>query len=194
MASVEVSKEAADKPSLGSVFESASSLVGKLEGELEIKSKAEDFHDVFSARPHHISNVSPGNIQGCGMHEGDWGTPGSTIVWDYVHDGKKCFAKEIVEAIDHENNSTTFRVIEGDLMELYKDFRLIVKATAKKEGEGSIVHWTLEYEKLHDGIPDPTSLLEFLHAVTIDIDLHLQEAAAAATATTEVVIGDAKAE
>ncbi|CAM8938917.1 unnamed protein product [Rhodiola kirilowii] len=194
MASVEVSKEA-DKP-LGSVFDSASSLVGKLEGELEIKSKAEDFHDVFSARPHHISNVSPGNIQGVGMHEGDWGTPGSIIVWDYVHDGKKCFAKDIVEAIDHENNSTTFRVIEGDLMELYKDFRLIVKATAKKEGEGSIVRWTLEYEKLHDGIPDPTSLLEMIHSMSIDIDLHLQEVAAAtatATATAEVV-GDAKAE
>ncbi|CAM8942849.1 unnamed protein product [Rhodiola kirilowii] len=189
MASFEVIKEA-DKP-LSSVLDSASSLVGKLEGELEIKSKAEDFHDVFSARPHHISNVSPGNIQGCGLHEGDWGTPGSTIVWDYVHDGKKCVAKEIVEAIDHENNSTTFRIIEGDVMELYKDFKVIVKATPKKEGEGSIVHWTLEYEKLHDGIPDPTSLLEITNGMTTDIDLHLQEVAAAA-ATAQV--GDAKAE
>ncbi|CAM8942848.1 unnamed protein product [Rhodiola kirilowii] len=177
MASFEVSKKA-DKP------------LGKLEGELEIKSKAEDFHDVFSARPHHISNVSPGNIQGCGLHEGDWGTPGSILVWDYVHDGKKCVAKEIVEAIDQENNSTTFRVIEGDLMELYKDFKVIVKATPKKEGEGSIVHWTLEYEKLHDGIPDPSTLLEFTHSMSKDIDLHLQEEVAAA-ATAQV--GDAKA-
>uniref|UniRef100_A0A7N0UHP2 Bet v I/Major latex protein domain-containing protein n=1 Tax=Kalanchoe fedtschenkoi TaxID=63787 RepID=A0A7N0UHP2_KALFE len=156
------------------------SLVGKLEGEVEIKSNAADFHDVFSCRPHHISNVSPDNIHNCGMHEGDWGVPGSTIVWDYFHDGKKRFAKEIVEAIDDENNSTTFKVIEGDLLEDYKNFRAIVKATPKKDGEGSIVHWSFEYEKLHENIADPTTLLEFAHAISKDIDLHLQEAAAAA--------------
>uniref|UniRef100_A0A7N0TCK4 Bet v I/Major latex protein domain-containing protein n=1 Tax=Kalanchoe fedtschenkoi TaxID=63787 RepID=A0A7N0TCK4_KALFE len=181
MASVEVSKAEA----AGGLESKEPSLVGKLEDSVEIKSNAGDFHDVFSCRPHHISNVSPDNIQGCGMHEGDWGTPGSTIVWDYVHEGKKKFAKEIVEAIDHENYSTTFKVIEGDIMEYYKNFRLIVKATAKKDGEGSIVHWTLEYEKLHENIPDPTSLMEFTHAVSKDIDLHLQEVAAAAAGKNE---------
>uniref|UniRef100_A0A7N0UFA9 Bet v I/Major latex protein domain-containing protein n=1 Tax=Kalanchoe fedtschenkoi TaxID=63787 RepID=A0A7N0UFA9_KALFE len=164
MASVEVSKAEA----AGGLESKEPSLVGKLEDSVEIKSNAGDFHDVFSCRPHHISNVSPDNIQGCGMHEGDWGTP----------EGKKKFAKEIVEAIDHENYSTTFKVIEGDIMEYYKNFRLIVKATPKKDGEGSIVHWTLEYEKLHENIPDPTSLMEFTHAVSKDIDLHLQEVAA----------------
>lgn len=80
MASVEVSKVEGDE-----AVQTTPSLIGKLEGSIEIKSKAEDFHDVFSCRPHHISNVTPEKIQGVGMHEGDWGTPGSTIVWDYVH-------------------------------------------------------------------------------------------------------------
>ena len=58
---------------------------GKMELDLEIRAPADKFHDVFSCRPHHISNVTPGKIQGCEMHEGDWGKSGSVIQWSYVH-------------------------------------------------------------------------------------------------------------
>jgi hypothetical protein len=61
------------------------SLFGKVEGDVEIKASAEKFHEVFSGRPHHVSNVCPDKIQGCALHEGDWGNEGSVIYWDYVH-------------------------------------------------------------------------------------------------------------
>ena len=61
------------------------SLFGKVEADVEIKAPAEKFHELFSCRPHHISNVSPGKVQGCALHEGDWGKEGSVIFWDYVH-------------------------------------------------------------------------------------------------------------
>jgi len=150
-------------------------LFGKVEADLEIKSAAAKFHDVFGSRPHHTSTISPAKIQGCDLHEGEWGVSGSVVIWKYVHDGKACVAKEKIEAIDDENNSTTFKVIEGDLLDLYKNFKIVVHATPK-EG-GSLVHWTMEYEKLHDGIPDPTSLLEFAVHLSKDIDEHLQEQA-----------------
>jgi hypothetical protein len=60
-------------------------LFGKVEGDVEIKAPAEKFHEIFSGRPHHISNVTPEKIQGCALHEGDWGVEGSVIYWDYVH-------------------------------------------------------------------------------------------------------------
>ena len=80
-------------------------------------------------------------------------------------------AKELVEAIDRENNKITFKVLEGDLLEHYKSFRFIIHVVQQKEG--SVVHWTMEYEKLKGHIPDPHSLLQLAIEVSKDIDAHL---------------------
>jgi len=146
-------------------------LFGKVETDVEIKASAEKFHEVFSGRPHHISNVSSDKIQGCALHEGDWGKEGSVIYWDYVHDGQAKVAKEKIEAIDDTNKSITFKVIEGDLLKEYKSFKIVVQATPK--GEGSLVHWTMEYEKLKEDTEDPNTLLQFAIDVSKDLDAHL---------------------
>ncbi|KAJ0037931.1 hypothetical protein Pint_22309 [Pistacia integerrima] len=149
------------------------SLVGKSEIDIEIKAPAAEFHEVISGRPHHISNVSPAHIQSCEIHEGEWGKPGSVIFWNYTHDGVPETAKEIIEAIDNEKNSTTFKVIEGHLLEKYKNFHIVVQATPK--GEGSLVHWTFTYEKLHENIPQPQGIVQLALGMTKDIDAHLTE-------------------
>ncbi|KDP38075.1 hypothetical protein JCGZ_04718 [Jatropha curcas] len=166
-------------------------LTGKLEADVEIKASADKFHDVFGSRPHHVKHATPHNIKGCELHDGEFGKEGSVVFWNYVHDGGfgkegsvvfwnyvhdgvSKVAKEIVEKIDDVNLSTTFTVIEGDLLKEYKNFKITVKATPK--GTGSVAHWTLEYEKLNKDIPDPHSLVKFLLDVSKDIDAHLTKA------------------
>ncbi|KAI3413048.1 uncharacterized protein J3R85_016618 [Psidium guajava] len=151
---------------------------GKMGIDFEIKAPANKFHDLISCRPHHISNMSAEKIQGVEMHDGDWGKAGSVICWSYTHDGEAKVAKEVIEAIDNEKNSTTFRVIEGDVMKLYKNFVFVVQATSR-EGGGSIIHLTLEYEKLSEEVTEPYSLLQFVVHLSKDIDLHLMEQAQA---------------
>lgn len=150
-----------------------SSLVGKLETDVEIKASAGQFHHMFTWKPHHVSKASPGNIQGCDLHEGDWGKPGSIILWNYVHDGEAKVAKERIEAVEPEKNLITFRVIEGDLMKEYKSFLLTIQVTPKHGGAGSIVHWHLEYEKISDEVAHPETLLQFCVEVSKEIDEHL---------------------
>ncbi|KAF8046970.1 hypothetical protein N665_3289s0004 [Sinapis alba] len=150
-----------------------SSLVGKLETDVEIKASAEQFHHMFTGKPHHVSKASPGNIQGCDLHEGDWGKPGSIIFWNYVHDGEAKVAKERIEAVEPEKNLITFRVIEGDLMKEYKSFLLTIQVTPKHGGAGSIVHWHLEYEKISEEVAHPETLLQFCVEVSKEIDEHL---------------------
>ncbi|XP_061341108.1 MLP-like protein 43 [Gastrolobium bilobum] len=147
------------------------SQVEKLETDVHIKASAEQFHDVFCSRTHHLANVCPEKIQGVEIHEGEWGTEGSIVFWNYVHDGKACVAKELVEAIDTENNTITFKVLEGDLLEHYKSFRITIHVIPQEEG--SVAHWTMEYEKLKDHIPDPHTLLQLAIDVSHDIDSHL---------------------
>lgn len=79
----------------------------------------------------------------------------------------------MVEEVDEENNSVTFKVIEGDLLDQYKSFKFKVQCIPKDKG--SVVHWDLIYEKLHDDIPDPHSMLQFVADVSNDLGAHLME-------------------
>lgn len=60
-------------------------LTGKLVGQVEIKSSGDVFHEIFRNRPHHISNMSPNNVHGVDLHDGEWGAVGSAQYWKYNH-------------------------------------------------------------------------------------------------------------
>lgn len=79
-------------------------------------------------------------------------------------------AKQVIESIDEENKSITFKMLEGDLMELYKSFIISIHVDTK--GEDNLVTWTLDYEKLHEDVEDPNSLTEFFIHLTKDIESH----------------------
>ncbi|KAK8529195.1 hypothetical protein V6N13_102127 [Hibiscus sabdariffa] len=145
----------------------------KLEADVEIKASPEQFHDMFANKPHHVHHACNDKIQGCDLHEGEWGKVGTIIIWSYMHDGKLKKAKQVIEAVDPNKNLIIFRVIEGDLMEEYKSFLVSIQVSPKSEGSGSVVHWTLEYEKLHQGIDHPHTMLQFVKDVSNGIDAHL---------------------
>ncbi|KAL8463656.1 hypothetical protein ACS0TY_033567 [Phlomoides rotata] len=114
----------------------------KLVSQIAIKSDGDVFHEIFRERPHHLSSMSPAHVQNCDLHHGQWGTVGSIVYFSYFHDGKDRVAKEIIEAIDEENKSVTYKVVEGDLLEVYKTFKIIVHVDTN-----NLVTWTMEYEK-----------------------------------------------
>ncbi|CAK9152124.1 unnamed protein product [Ilex paraguariensis] len=143
--------------------------MGKLVSETEIKSDGDVFHEIFRYRPHHVFNMSP-IVQGCDLIEGEFGTVGSVIRWRYTHDGKKKVAKQIIQAIDEEKKSVTFKMIEGDLMKLYNTFIITVHVDTK--GESNLVTWTTEYEKLNESVEDPNTLMNMFVSLTKDIEAH----------------------
>lgn len=62
-----------------------SELFGKLETEVEINAPAAKYHELFTRRPHHLSNIKPDKIQSCDLLEGQWGHLGSVISWNYCY-------------------------------------------------------------------------------------------------------------
>ncbi|XP_021741515.1 MLP-like protein 43 [Chenopodium quinoa] len=144
----------------------------KLEGEIEIRAGAADvYHEIYESRPHHVSHAAPHFVQSCDLHEGELGKPGSIIVWKYKTGGKPLVAKNIIEEIDKEKKLVRQRVIEGDLLDEYKTITGICQVIPKDK-DTSIVKWTMEYEKLHPGIPEPTALIDSLLNAAKDIDDH----------------------
>ena len=85
-------------------------------------------------------------------------------------DGKAKVAKQRIEAIDEEKKSVTLKVIEGDLLELYKSFVLSYQIETK--GEDNLVTWTFDYEKVNENVEDPNTLMDFCINITKDIDTH----------------------
>ncbi|XVF85382.1 hypothetical protein PTKIN_Ptkin17bG0113300 [Pterospermum kingtungense] len=153
----------------------SSSLTGKLEGSVEIKASAEMFHDLLLSRPHHISKASTDKVHACDLHEGDWGNEGSIICWTFSHDGKTKTAKDLILSVDPKNNSSTYKVIEGGLLEEHKSFIVKVQATPSAKGEGCVVHWVIEYEKLNEDVAHPETYLALLLEVTKDMGTHLTQ-------------------
>ncbi|XP_022941683.1 MLP-like protein 31 [Cucurbita moschata] len=146
---------------------------GKLQADIEIKSPPSKFYEMCCKRPYHVSNASGDRIQSCELHKGEWGKAGSVICWNYFHDGKARVSEHLIEAVNDDENLIVFRVIDGDLLENHKEFKFTMQATPK--GKGSMVHWTLEYEKHHENIQEAYSLLEFVVGMSRDIDAHLME-------------------
>ncbi|KAK9671458.1 hypothetical protein RND81_12G031300 [Saponaria officinalis] len=144
---------------------------GKFEVEVDIKSCGDLFHELFKSKPHHISNITPDHIHGCEVHEGDFGLPGSVINWNYTLEGKKCVAKEVVEAVDVANKTVRFRIIEGDLLKDFKSMTITVHVIPNKGGVTG-VKWIIEFEKIVDDGPYPTGLIDFCIAVTKNIENH----------------------
>lgn len=82
-------------------------------------------------------------------------------------DGKEMFLKEVIEAIDHETKTITWKVIEGNVLELYNSFTIITSSEH---------HWTtlsFMYEKKNEDIPEPLTLLGFFLDGIKDAEKHL---------------------
>uniref|UniRef100_A0A7N0UGZ8 Bet v I/Major latex protein domain-containing protein n=1 Tax=Kalanchoe fedtschenkoi TaxID=63787 RepID=A0A7N0UGZ8_KALFE len=149
-------------------------LVGKVESTQEIRSDAAQFFTLFTDKIHHMSDVSP-HIENCAVHEGAPGAVGTIIHFDFMHDEKAKAAKDVIEAIDEENHLITLKVIEGDILDDYKSLRATIQATNKADGAGSLVRWTLDYEKLNADVPAPTKYLDIASSITEGFDQHIQE-------------------
>ena len=85
-------------------------------------------------------------------------------------DGKVKKAKDLIQLIDEEKKLIQFKVIEGDLLELYKDF-VFTSHVETKDGI-DLVTSTLEYEMLNEDVEHPISTLSLLIDLVKAIETH----------------------
>ncbi|CAI9275953.1 unnamed protein product [Lactuca saligna] len=136
--------------------------------QVKIKSSCDVFLELWKTNPCQVPTLTPTTIQNCQIREGEVGTIGSILFWDYFHDGKHRVIKTLTQDLDEAKKSVTFKALEGDLLELYKTF--VTHVRVDTDGSNNLVTWTVEYEKLNPNVPDPDTLLEFYKEVTKDIE------------------------
>nr|XP_018623925.1 MLP-like protein 28 [Nicotiana tomentosiformis] len=140
---------------------------GKLIASVEVKCGGHLVHDIIHTNTHHLPNICPGKLNGFEIHEGGTVKVGSVVIWKYNDDGKDKIAKQVIEAIDHQKKSITWKVIGGDLLELYNSFTII------SSNDHQWTTWTFVYEKKTEDVPEPLVLLGLALGVTKDIECHL---------------------
>ncbi|KAJ8564770.1 hypothetical protein K7X08_001230 [Anisodus acutangulus] len=140
---------------------------GKLIASVEVKCGGHSIHDIFHTNTHHIANISPSKVQHFEIHEGETVKVGSIVSWKYNDDGKDKISKQLIEAVDLETKSITWKVIGGDLLELYNSFTIITSC------DHHWTTWTFVYEKKTEDIPEPLALLGCALHVTKEIEGHL---------------------
>ncbi|KAI9082139.1 hypothetical protein K1719_035879 [Acacia pycnantha] len=119
-------------------------MVSTLEEDLELKTSAMKFQEIFATRTYELATISFTSFK----------------VF-------KLFP--VTGALSASPSSPITPVIEGDLLNVYNSFRFFLKLTPNILS-GSVVHWTLEYEKPSNDTPDPTSLMKELIRVSKDVD------------------------
>ncbi|XP_031252070.1 MLP-like protein 43 [Pistacia vera] len=148
--------------------------MSKMEVKTEVNSSAEKFYNVFRHEVQLMPKIIPEKIKDVKLLQGDWGTVGSVKLWTYVPDKNAVVVKEMIEAIDDENKTIKFKILDGGIMKYYNSFESTIQVTAKEKG--SLVKWAAEYEKLTDDVPDPKGQLDFALELSKDIDNHLLKA------------------
>ncbi|CAN4102178.1 unnamed protein product [Withania somnifera] len=145
-------------------------LSGELEFEVEIKSPGSIFLEIYGSNKENLPKICSNIVPRIDLLEGEWGQVGCVIMVYYSIDGKEMISKELVEAVDEENKSIIYSLLEGDLMKLYKTLRFTFQILSKNEAE--FVKTKIEYEKLNEDVPYPSMLKDFVTAVTKTIDAH----------------------
>lgn len=90
-------------------------------------------------------------------------------------EGKAISDKEMVEAIDDENRSITWKMVEGHLItEIYKSFKAVIQVTPKGD-DGCVVRFIMEYEKPNEETMDPHGKLQFSLNLCKEIAAYLMQ-------------------
>ncbi|MBA0846336.1 hypothetical protein Goshw_000672 [Gossypium schwendimanii] len=146
----------------------------KMDCQIVIKTPAEKFYNTFRTKSHLIPKMSNGLMIDGKLLQGDWNTVSCVRLWSYVSEGKSEMVKEILENVDDENRTMVFKMVEGQILNYYKSWRSIFNITPM--GEGSLVKWTMEFEKQNENIPDPDKYISYMMCLTKNIDAYLLDA------------------
>ncbi|XP_073015768.1 MLP-like protein 43 [Primulina eburnea] len=143
----------------------------KLIAQVAFKAGGDVFHHLISNKPHHLSNVTPGKIQACELHQGDYGTNGSVILWKYTFDSKPPSLKFLGQDIDEVKKTISYKMLEGDLLKYYKN--MLITMHVETRDRVDFVTWTVEYELLKPENQHPISLIGFFIDLTKEVETHI---------------------
>ncbi|KAG6392570.1 hypothetical protein SASPL_146794 [Salvia splendens] len=132
-----------------------------------IKCPADKFYNFFKFNMNDIAKIFPAAFTGVELVEGEEGAVGSIKIWHYIVGAIPTTAKVLTEAIDDAAKIITFSVLEGDLLLVYKSFKVTLTV---KDG---LAEWSIEYEKATILSPPPQLYVPLAVTLCTLVDAYL---------------------
>ncbi|XP_030468165.1 allergen Pet c 1-like [Syzygium oleosum] len=138
---------------------------------VELQSSAEKVYDFYKKKCYEFPKIMPLVLLKVELVSGERNCVGSVRRWTFVDD--KCGSlKDTVEAINDEEKSITWALLDGEVLKkLYKSLKVEYQFTAKDKGCTATV--TLTFEKKGDGFPEPAKCGEVIKSMLLAVDAYL---------------------
>ncbi|MBA0572501.1 hypothetical protein Golob_002838 [Gossypium lobatum] len=125
--------------------------IKRMECQLEIKSSADKFFDAYKTKAQLMPKMANQVVRDVKLVEGNgWDSEGS---------------------VNDKDRTLVYKLVEGEIMKAFKSWNSILNVMPM--GEGSLVKWTMEFEKQNDDVPDPVKYGEFLTTWAKNVDTYL---------------------
>ncbi|KAI3902721.1 hypothetical protein MKW92_010526 [Papaver armeniacum] len=151
----------------------------KFEVEFKVKCSAEKFYSMMTRDALKLPKYAPRIIHNVQVVSGEGELRlGSVSVWDYVLDNKPSGVRTgaKITAMDHQNMSLTFTILDGYLTDDYTSFTSTLTTTTPTQRDGNyncLVKWSVQYQKANDNVADPTYFMKMLDDLTKELDTNL---------------------
>ncbi|KAI3882770.1 hypothetical protein MKX03_015980 [Papaver bracteatum] len=148
----------------------------KIEVEVKVKCFAENFYSMMTRDALKLPRYAPQNIHNVQILSGEGEIRlGSVSVWDYVLDNKPSGVrtKTKTTAMDHQNMSVTFTVLDGYLSDDYTSFSNTLTITTPTQRDGNyncLVKWSVQFQKANENVADPTYFMKMHEDFTKEMD------------------------
>ncbi|CAD6260613.1 unnamed protein product [Miscanthus lutarioriparius] len=154
-------------------------MASKVELVVEVKSPADKLWAALRDSTELFPKIFPEQYKSIETVEGDGKSAGTVRLLKYTAAVPMLtFAKEKLEVADDENKVVSYSVVDGELVDFYKNFNITLKVAPAKaaEGEagaGAVVNWAMEFDKANDQVPDPDVIKETATKTFHDLDDYL---------------------
>ncbi|GJN27341.1 hypothetical protein PR202_gb15357 [Eleusine coracana subsp. coracana] len=151
-------------------------MASKAELVVEVKSPADKLWAALRDSTELFPKIFPEQYKSIETVEGDGKSAGTVRLLKYTEGVPMLtFAKEKVELADDENKVVSYSVVDGELVNYYKNFKITLKVvpTTKEGDAGAVVNWSMEFDKASDQVPDPDVIKETAAKTFHDLDDYL---------------------
>ncbi|KAK4488853.1 hypothetical protein RD792_004643 [Penstemon davidsonii] len=152
-------------------------MASKIEAEVEVRSDAGKFWESIRESTTLFPKAFPDQYQSIQLLQGDGKSVGSVRLINYAPGVSPISStKEKIESVDEANKTLSYSVIDGDVLNYYKNFKANLTVTPKGEN-GSTVKWACEFDKANEDVPNPDIMRDFAVKCFNDLDVYLHQIA-----------------
>ncbi|KZV25353.1 MLP-like protein 423 [Dorcoceras hygrometricum] len=138
-----------------------------------MKSSPQKIWEAINDLPNFAPKAFPQVFDSIVVLEGDGNSMGTVRKIKYAQGSPIASVTEKLDVVDDEKKTIGYTFTDGDVFKFYKSFKATVVVSPMVKGDGALMKYSGEFERVEDAIMLPDSIEEFLSFSLRTLDNHL---------------------